>query len=99
MPAADSVLRSRTHSPELPVLTPVAVGFLVALSWPEPVQPRPAPTALEQAEPQESAPAFYDKMTPLVPARQAELRCRPARFRPGNRAQETLLAEWNTSLR
>ena len=97
--AADSVLRFRAPAPELPELAPGAAEFLVAPVWPEPEQLQPVRKAPEQAETSESAPAFCDTQIPPQPAEQAELRPTANRSGACNRAQETLLAEWNTSLR
>lgn len=97
--AVDSVWRFRPPAPELPELAPGAGEFLVAPVWPRPGQPQPARKAPGQAETSESAPASCDTQVPPQPAELAELRPTANRSGACNRSHETLLAEWNTSLR
>src|SRR5579872_1812007 len=97
--AADSVSRFRAPAPELPELTQVAMEFLVAPAWPGPEQLQPVLRAPVQAATLESALAFCD--TPIQPQPAAQVQLLPTAngSSAGNRSQETLLAEWNTSLR
>ena len=95
----DLVLRFRPQALELPVLTTAAPEFLVAPVWPRPVQPRPVRKGLGLAENSESAPASCDTKIRPQPAPQAELSPTANDSGAYYRPQETLLAEWNTSLR